>query len=60
LMVYFCGDTYRDHTCPSEEAEWLPVIQQLNQRLGLTGQSALEGRVHNIFVPVNPAAIGGE
>lgn len=52
LFVYFCGDTNPNGQCPQGEAGWEPALLAMHQHIGLTGRSALEGRVHKLFLPV--------
>jgi hypothetical protein len=50
LFVYFTGDATPGRTCPSSAAEWRPALNTMKNHLGLTGQSSLEQRVHEMFV----------
>lgn len=52
LFVYFCGDINPNGRCPQTETEWGPALQAMQQHVGLNGQSALETRVHKLFLPV--------
>jgi hypothetical protein len=60
VFIYFGGDSWPDNgagsgaqpICPKNRAEWEPHIEKMNQHLGLTGQSKLEARVHNVYLPV--------
>jgi hypothetical protein len=52
LMVYFLGDTNPHAPCPQTEEEWRGELHIMHNRLGLTGKSLLESRVHELFLPV--------
>ncbi len=52
VFVYFCGDTNPGADCPGSPADWKTALADMVTQLGLTGQSALEQRVHKVFVPV--------
>jgi hypothetical protein len=57
IFIYFCGDDWRGKTlpsgkppdCPKDEQEWSSHLQGIYRRLGLTGDSKLEKRVHSLF-----------
>ena len=56
VHVYFCGDQHpTSKQCPSTPEQWQPLLREIHDELGLTGQSALEKRVHEIFVNVDAA-----
>ncbi len=52
ILVYFKGDTNPKKICPANAAAWRPALDNMKKNLGLTGQSALEQRIHEVFVPV--------
>jgi len=55
LFVYFTGDDPENESqrnCPKSEEGWRPELDAMKQELGLTGESPLEKRVHQVFVPV--------
>lgn len=52
LFVYFCGDTNPNGQCPHDAAGWEPTLSAMEQHVGLTGNRALESRVHKLFLPV--------
>lgn len=52
IFVYFNGDTNPKATCPGNIDAWRPKLSQMKKCLGLTGHSALEQRIHEVFVPV--------
>ena len=52
LYIYFCGDATPDRTCPADEEGWRPSIEEMHKHLGLTGQSEIESRAHELFIPV--------
>jgi hypothetical protein len=54
LFVYFYGENRENIACPKSEQEWLPVIQNMNDSLGIDKHSELFQRVHYLFLPVNP------
>ena len=56
MFVYFTGDATSSQTCPISAEEWYPHLHQMKSHLGLTGRSALEQRVHELFVEVCPKA----
>jgi len=53
LFIYFCGDTYKGKKCPKNPAGWNGVLTDVKAELGLGGEGELEGRVHDVFLPVN-------
>lgn len=52
LFVYFCGDTNPHAECPRDEAGWAPSVREMERHVGLTGRTALEERVHKLYLPV--------
>ena len=60
FFVYFCGDTYRNHDCPADESGWRARLIEVRQSLGLSGNSEIEKRVHEVFVPVLFPDAGGK
>lgn len=52
LFLYFTGDCRSGVECPSNEAGWMSALATMKRTLGLTGTSALEKRVHQLFLPV--------
>jgi hypothetical protein len=61
--VYFTGDDatrYKGHVlCPQNEQEWNACLHEMDRRLGITGSSELEQRVHRVFLPVGGQASEG-
>jgi len=54
VFVYFCGDQHpTEKQCPSSPLQWGPLLKKIHEELGLTNKSALEARVHEVFVDVN-------
>jgi hypothetical protein len=54
VYVYFCGDRHpAPKQCPLNPEDWQPLLQRVHEELGLTGKSALEAHVHEVFVDVN-------
>ena len=60
IFLYFCGDQHPKPgvDCPADPAGWKDAIDAIHKSLGLGGGSELESRVHEVFVPVNPAHPG--
>ncbi len=54
VFVYFTGDATSGRTCPASASQWHPALEAVKKHLGLTGHSALEERVHELFVPTCP------
>jgi len=52
IFVYFNGDTNPGAICPATTSAWRAALDDMKTQLGLTGQSALEQRVYEVFVPV--------
>lgn len=60
IFIYFCGDNWGGRTlhdgtppnCPKDEQQWQSHLQEMHRHLGLTGQSKLEERVHELFLRV--------
>lgn len=52
IFVYFSGDANPNASCPQTEAEWEGPLREMDDHIGLTGESLLEGRVHKVFLPV--------
>lgn len=52
VFVYFTGDATSGRTCPNSVDQWRPALTAMKQHLGLTGLSALEKKVHEVFLPV--------
>ncbi|MCX6831815.1 MAG: hypothetical protein NT028_06710 [candidate division Zixibacteria bacterium] len=57
LFIYFCGENRKNLVCPKDEQGWLPSIQEMKDRLGYDKSCELAERVHELFLPVNPAAL---
>jgi hypothetical protein len=58
IFLYFCGDQHPDgKMCPNKPADWKVLVDRINHELGLTGDSLLEQRVHEIFVQVSPKPV---
>ena len=57
IFLYFYGDQHPEGTSrPTKPADWTPVLNKIHDDLGLKGTALLEQRVHNVFMPVDPAA----
>ncbi len=54
LFIYVCGDAVPGADCPRSEAEWAPALRDVKTQLGISPSAALAGRVHEVFLPVNP------
>lgn len=60
VFIYFCGDNWggkklangNPPMCPKNPVEWDAHLKDVHKRLGPTGKSTLEGRVHNLFLHV--------
>ena len=51
IFLYFCGDQHRDNKfCPTNAEEWQPTLEKIDKSLGLNHGSALEKRLHSIFI----------
>jgi len=57
IFLYFCGDQHPRPgvDCPAVPAGWKPAINAIHESLGLGGVSELKSRVHEVFIPVDPA-----
>lgn len=54
LFIYFYGENREHAKCPQSEQEWLPVIKEMNDWLGVDKSCEITKRVHYLFLPVNP------
>lgn len=60
VFIYFCGDNWRGEKlpsgkppkCPKEAQQWEAYLNAIHDRLGLSGKSKLEERVHSLFLHV--------
>ena len=60
VFIYFCGDDWggktlsngRSPICPKAANGWAAPLERIHNRLGLSGQSKLEERVHKLFLHV--------
>lgn len=55
IMLYFCGDTYAKGDCPTNSDGWRGKVDEMNETLGIGGQSNLEKRVHAVYMNVDLA-----
>lgn len=54
VYVYFYGDRHPSpKKCPASPEIWMPLLDEIHKELGLTEQSTLEKRVHEIFINVD-------
>jgi hypothetical protein len=61
VFIYFCGDRHPDaKSCPPDPDGWTGTLATIESSLGLTGKSALEQRVHSVFLNVNLAGAQGD
>ena len=59
VFLYFCGDQHPDGKfCPATPDDWQLSLEKIHENLGLEGKSALERRVHNVFMHVDLARDG--
>lgn len=55
LYIYFTGDKRSDSAeCPQTSMEWQPIIEEMEQWLGLPDDFVFRNRVHHLFLPVKP------
>jgi hypothetical protein len=52
LFIYFTGDASPGKNCPAHTTDWHSVLSAQKTRLGLTGTSTLETKIHELFLPV--------
>lgn len=52
LLIYFTGDVTQGRFCPANRGEWDVALKAQKARLGLTGSSTLESRIHELFLAV--------
>jgi hypothetical protein len=60
VFIYFCGDNWGDKKlpngslpkCPRTAQQWDEHVKAVHQRLGMSGKSELEERVHSLFLHV--------
>lgn len=55
LFIYFYGENRENANCPQNKQDWLPVIAEMKEWLGIDKKNSLEGRIHELFLPVNPS-----
>jgi len=56
LFIFFLGDDHEGRTCPKSHGEWEPTINKIEGSLGIDRDCPLYGRVHHLFLHVNPNA----
>ena len=56
LMIYFYGDRAPSHERPRSAKEWENELTAMYKGIGLDRESELYGKVHTLFLPVNPKA----
>ena len=60
LFIYFIGDTSTSgQKCPQCEAEWQEPLNLQAQGVGLPNHHLLAGRVHKLFLHVDPTIAAG-
>ena len=52
LHIYFLGDHHDGKRCPWSQQGWQESIGIMRAHLGLSGQSEIEKRAHELFLPV--------
>jgi hypothetical protein len=52
LLVYFCGDEFKNMCCPKTPDEWKQHIDLLHRTMGIDGSCEFMKRVHHLFLPV--------
>lgn len=52
VFIYFTGDTNPRADCPTTTEAWNEALKAMKIKLGLSGKSALEQRIHEVFLPV--------
>ncbi len=56
LNVYFTGDLGDERrSCPGDTQGWAEALASLKAHIGLPRGHTLEGRMHELFLPVCPA-----
>ena len=55
LFIYFYGDQRPDTECPQREEDWHPIIDRMEDRLGIDQNTKLMSRIHHLFLSVNPS-----
>ena len=55
IYVYFCGDQNTNADCPKDEEEWSGSIGEMNEHVGLLGNSVLEERLYRVFLDIDPS-----
>lgn len=55
LFVYFCGENRENLVCPKNTQEWMPVIEDMNNWLGINKNCDLKQKIHYLFLHVNPS-----
>jgi hypothetical protein len=54
LFIYFYGDKRDDATCPQNEQDWVHILDEIEESMGINRRSELYQRVHRLCLPVNP------
>jgi len=57
LSIYFYGDQRPNPACPQSPEDWEPTLREMDAWLGIDHRRSLFGRVHHLFLPVNPNVI---
>ncbi|MBE2222673.1 MAG: hypothetical protein IAF02_14085 [Anaerolineae bacterium] len=55
LFIYFYGENRKNEECPQSKQDWLPAISKMNEWLGINKNNDLAGRIHILYLPVNPS-----
>ena len=58
VFIYFTGDNTPNAVCPQKEEEWYNVLAALYDHIGINLSSMLMSRVHTLYIPVHPNALG--
>jgi hypothetical protein len=58
LFIYFYGENREHAVCAQNEQGWKPLIQDMNDWLGVDQTGELAERVHHLFLSVNPLGVG--
>jgi hypothetical protein len=56
LFIYFLGDKHKGQDCPQSREEWEPVLNVMEDALGIDRETPLYEQVHHLFFDVNPHA----
>jgi hypothetical protein len=57
VPIYFYGDKIKGEKCPQSCEEWEKNINNMYKKIGLTKESKLRRRIHNIYLSTNPNVI---